>query len=141
MGEDGSVQEVRHVQIMHFADHHAEADLRGKSKGIRINLEERGLWPSDSEADRPLLLDCALCRLAQKDDLDRHQRTACCARRLLANQPDFLEQKLPFRRRVSSWGFKLSSFPSFTAKSISSNICGAFPSESYGPKAVATSNS
>jgi hypothetical protein len=52
----------------------------GKNIGIKKVLEARGLWPEGK-----FLLKC-------KDGC-APGRTDCCARTLLANQPDFLEQE------------------------------------------------
>eukprot|EP00122_Pirum_gemmata_P007581 Pgem_evm1s6961 len=55
---------------------------RGKPKGIKIILEERGLWVEG------LKLECD--KIIKKNDC---KGRTCCARHMLQSQPDFREQK------------------------------------------------
>jgi hypothetical protein len=62
----------------------------GKNIGIKKVLEARGLWPEGK-----FLLKC-------KDGC-APGRTDCCARTLLANQPDFLEQECALAERLRQY--------------------------------------
>jgi len=76
-------------------------DTEGKPKGIKRVLEERGLWPEG----RKLNLDCTQpCH----DGV-----STCCARRILASQPDFQEQKSLLEETVLSSGHQIEFYPKF----------------------------
>jgi len=57
--------------------------LRGKAKGMKFLLMERGLWREG------LLKACEKCRLK----VEEPARSDCCAQRILEVQSDFLAQK------------------------------------------------
>ena len=82
----------RVVQKMAFPADHPDEQLRGKAKGIKVVLEERALWP-----DGKFNLDCSQYKV-------QCSSTSCCARRLLASQPDFLEQKTALEEVVTRSG-------------------------------------
>jgi hypothetical protein len=69
-------------------------------KGIKTVLMERGLWP-----EKGFRLDCPTSCTAAS--------AICCARKLLASQPDFLEQKSSLEEVVSKAGHLLEFFPKF----------------------------
>lgn len=57
-------------------------NLRSQPKGIQWILTERGLWYDG------MVLDCNACKNKESDP----NIIDCCARRLIANQPDFLAE-------------------------------------------------
>ncbi|CAG8677430.1 4490_t:CDS:2 [Cetraspora pellucida] len=59
--------------------------MRGESKDIKLILKKRGLWKNR------LLLECKTCKDKKlaKDNL----QIDCCARKIIASQPDFIVQK------------------------------------------------
>ncbi|CAG8852681.1 37079_t:CDS:2, partial [Gigaspora margarita] len=65
-------------------------------KGIQRVLSERGLWWDD------MLLECTSCKKKEADP----NVIDCCARRLIANQPDFLEQRGQIQQEIESRGHK-----------------------------------
>ena len=71
-----------------------EVNLRGKPKGIKWVLEERGLWTWK------MPLKCKACTEKEPDA----DRIDCCARRLMANQPDFLAEKGLIQKAIESRG-------------------------------------
>ena len=78
---------------------------RGKPKGCKIVLQERGLWPAGG-----LRHDCK----SKKSKADcSHLGNACCARRLFFVQLDFLEQKSCLQKEIESRGHLCLFFPKF----------------------------
>ena len=86
----------------------------GRLKGLKLVLEERGLWPSN----RKLLTQCTIpgakpgqwkpkpsCRYASNSD--------CCARALLSSQPDFQAQKGELQETLEAAGHLVVFYPSF----------------------------
>jgi hypothetical protein len=82
------------IQSMHFPD--------GRPKGIRLVLEERGLWPEGG-----LNRICSNCK--------KHSPIAdnCCAVRVLSLQPDFLAQRPLVREVIEDRGHKVIFYPKF----------------------------
>lgn len=72
-------------------------------KGIKVVLKERGLWPLD---DSRFKLECA----TKGDHRDDQQ---CCARRLLASQPDFKIQKGVLAEELEKRGHLVMFYPKF----------------------------
>ena len=69
---------------------------RGKPKGGKIVLQERGLWPAGEVRH-----DCK----SKKSNGDRsHLGNACSARRLFSVQPDLLEQMSRLQEEIESRG-------------------------------------
>ena len=101
------MEAVRVPQQMQYPDDYERVEWRGHSKGIKVILEERGLWHDG------LLLDCALCKAGLKDDKQRHLRHDCCARRLLASQPDFRAQVSMLEETCKKLGFDVIFLPKF----------------------------
>src|SRR3954454_6251458 len=75
-----------------------QINLRGEPKGIEWILKERNLWQNN------LMLDCQAC---QKKEFNPNIIN-CCARRLLGNQIDFLEQKGLIQQEIESRGHKVN---------------------------------
>lgn len=72
----------------------------GRQKGIESILKERNLWPEDK-----FNLDCPKgCPQGS---------TNCCARKLLANQPDFLAQKCWLEEVASKKSHQIIFYPKF----------------------------
>ena len=96
----------RRPQRMIFGVHHENRDLRNAPKGIRRVLEERGLWRTTTHFEN-FHLQCKDCPTS---GLDYKQ---CCARTLLANQPDFLEQKGRLEETIVGQGMEILFYPKF----------------------------
>ena len=84
-------------QELIFSEDHAIEKLRGKAKGIKLVLEERGLWRAG------LTLDCRVKCSPTKLD--------CCARKIMANQPDFLHQKCMLEELIAGAGQMIIFYP------------------------------
>uniref|UniRef100_U9TZ17 Tc1-like transposase DDE domain-containing protein n=1 Tax=Rhizophagus irregularis (strain DAOM 181602 / DAOM 197198 / MUCL 43194) TaxID=747089 RepID=U9TZ17_RHIID len=78
---------------MHLSD--------GRPKGIKLVLEERGLWKKE------LKRICSECKihLPTKND--------CCAVRILSLQPDFAAQKPLIQEIIEDRGHKVIFYPKF----------------------------
>ena len=72
-------------------------NLLGEPKGIEWVLKERGLWQEN------MVLDCQACSKKEPNP----DNIGCCARRLIANQPDFLAQKGLIQQEIESRGHKV----------------------------------
>jgi transposase len=70
-------------------------------KGIKQVLNERGLWRQG------LHLECKKPKICSIDSID------CCARRLLSQQPDFLEQKSSVQEVIEAAGHLCIFLPKF----------------------------
>jgi hypothetical protein len=89
----------RVVQPLYFPADHGDKALRGHSKGVKQLLTERGLWPTGK-----FNLQCKACKGKYANDPNRFTRTNCCARRLLASQPDFASQKCALQEVIEAAG-------------------------------------
>lgn len=87
------------IQSMNFSEDYPVLELRGKPKGIKIILQERGLWPEQG--------------LRYKCGGPDGSNTDCCATHLLASQPDFLNQKPLLQEIIESHGHKVIFYPKF----------------------------
>jgi transposase len=79
-------------------DHPTNPD---QPKGIKQVLTEWGLWRQG------LLLECKKPKICSVDSID------CCARRLLSQQPDFLEQKSSVQEVIEAAGHLCIFLPKF----------------------------
>ena len=87
-------------QPMIFPNDHPDKDLRGKPKGLRVVLKERGLWPEKGLRAR--------CRDGCKDEA-----TACCAEKVMSLQEDFRAQKSLIAETIEAAGHKCIFYPKF----------------------------
>jgi hypothetical protein len=94
----------KQLQSMVFPSTHPDERLRGKPKGIKQVLIERGKWPSNG-----LILECKECKKNIKD----LSRISCCACQVMSLEPDFLEQKGAIEDLIESAGHKCIFFPKF----------------------------
>jgi len=78
----------------------AMQDSQGVPKGIKAVLMERGLWPSGG-----VRLDC--------NDSCPERSTSCCARKIMASQPDFQAQKSSIAEVIESAGHTVEFYPKF----------------------------
>ena len=75
-------------------------DSNGQPKGIRIVLQERGLWPTGG-----IRLQCT--KKTRKLD------GSCCARHLLSMQPDFSSQKGYLQEEIEKRGHLVAYYPKY----------------------------
>ena len=75
-------------------------DIDGKPKGIRMILQERGLWPVGG-----IRLQCT--KEARKLD------GSCCARHLLGSQPDFSSQRGYLQEEIEKRGHLVAYYPKY----------------------------
>lgn len=133
------------AQDMCFAEdlpsNHQFYEFRGQPKGMKVVLEERGLWGSLCAANggKALLGDCASCRMSQKDrdalarsaaaqslfddaedenatpedNLRPNESTTCCMRKVLSFQADFLAEKPRLQLVIEAAGHKCYFLPKF----------------------------
>jgi hypothetical protein len=88
------------TQDFYFADDHPQ--FSGYFKGMEQIIRERGLWP----ASGTLLAQCEgfKCEAGQ---------TNCCCRRLLFNQPDFINQKSQLEELITLRGHICDFYPKY----------------------------
>lgn len=87
-------------QSMVFPDDHPNKDFRGKPKGLKVVLQERGLWPEKGLRAR--------CKDGCKDDA-----TACCAEKVMSLQEDFRAQNSLVAEVIEAAGHKCIFYPKF----------------------------
>lgn len=87
------------IQEFYFPDDHPR--YPGYFKGMKVIIQERGLWP-----EKELLAQCEgfKCELGA---------TTCCCRRLLFTQPDFVNQKTQLEEFVTSRGHLCDFYPKY----------------------------
>ena len=88
------------IQSMVFPADYPDEKLRGNPKGMKIILQERGLWESGLKGfcgNKNVLLE----------------NPKCCARHILAAQEDFLNQKPILQEVIESLGHKVIFYPKF----------------------------
>jgi hypothetical protein len=86
-------------QSMTFPMDYHDEKLRGEPKGMKIVLQERGLWRDG------LKKKC--------DPACPKEHNDCCALAILRNQPDFLNQKSIIEEIITAAGHKVIYYPKF----------------------------
>ena len=85
----------------------------GRPKGLKIVLTERGLWP---ENGRRFLAQCSIKSTTGKSTKPNPRCLSggtCCARALLAMQPDFQSQKSQVEQAILHAGHEVIFYPAF----------------------------
>ncbi|PKC04462.1 hypothetical protein RhiirA5_379360 [Rhizophagus irregularis] len=93
-------------QDMCFLNDYFDEKLRGKPKGMKQILLERGKWKEGLRAN------CQLCKNGDKDP----NRVDCCARQIISLEPDFVAQKGALHEIISTAGHKYVFYPKFHCK-------------------------
>ena len=88
------------VQTMVFPSDYPDEILRGKPKGMKVILQERGLW------------NLGLKAFCGKSDI-LLENLRCCARHILAAQEDFRNQKPLLQEIIEGLGHKVIFYPKF----------------------------
>lgn len=109
------------TQPMSYPENHDNYLLRGKAKGMKAVLEERGLWPSNGRngIGERFLADCPTnwgrpgCPDGLTDDVQKEIVGRCCARTLLRNQQDFKEQKGRLETEINERSHLIIFYPKF----------------------------
>lgn len=90
---------VRKIQKMDYAAGHAEHP--GEPKGMKVVLQERGLWPAGK-----FVKEC-------KKGIHTAAARDCCATRILELQPDFLEQRSMVAETIEDAGHLVIFCPKY----------------------------
>jgi len=98
---DTTVNGIHYTMV--FPDDYEDESLRGKPKGMKQVLTDRGLWRNG------LQKTCAMCR---NDDIDP-ARVDCCAERILELQPDFAAQGSMLEEIAKEEGQFIIFYPKF----------------------------
>ena len=101
---DGYIHARNRPQRMIFSSLHPK--YPNQPKGLQQILVERNLWREHNSFGK-FLLKCASC---PKSGIDHKQ---CCARAVIANQPDFLQQKGRLEEELTRLGLELIFYPKF----------------------------
>ncbi|THU75878.1 hypothetical protein K435DRAFT_706193 [Dendrothele bispora CBS 962.96] len=88
------------LQDLYFPDDHPT--MPGWFKGMQVILEERGLYPETGRLN-------AQCEGFKCPP----ERTDCCCRRVLFNQPDFVNQKSALEELIESRGHICDFYPKY----------------------------
>ena len=89
-------------QSLYFSEDHPT--MPGWFKGMEQIIKECGLWPEDG-----LLAECSGSKCPADKD-------ACCCRKLLFNQLDFVSQKSELQEAVESHGHLCDFYPKYHCK-------------------------
>ena len=102
---------TQEVQSMVFPDDHLNPSLRGKPKGIKKVLIERGLWKTRRVDGFAFLLECPTT--GNRPGCDPTLTGGCCARGLLKKQPDFQEQRGRLKEEIEATEHLVIFYPKF----------------------------
>ena len=102
---------TQQAQSMVFADDHPNILLRGKPKGLKQILMERGLWRTQAPDGRAFLLECPTSQ--SRPGCDPALNGNCCARAVMGKQPDFQKQCGRLQEEVEATGNLVIFYPKF----------------------------
>jgi len=86
----------------------------GRLKGLKIILQERGLWPEGQRFLTQCMIPGELPGEKKANPACRHASNAnCCARALLSSQPDFQAQKCQLQETLEAAGYQVIFYPAF----------------------------
>ena len=85
------------IQHMVFPDDYLDSNLQGKPKGMRIVLQERGLWNENL---------IGFCKNETPEE-------NCCMRHILKQQEDFCNQSCLIHETIENLGHKVIFYPKF----------------------------
>ena len=111
---DGFNDATQQTQSMVFSDDYPEVSLRGKPKGLKQVLTERGLWRSRAPDGSAFLLECPTshncpgCHPSAEGN--------CCARAVMRKQPNFQAQRSRLQEEVKATGNLVIFYPKFHCK-------------------------
>jgi hypothetical protein len=114
---DGFIHQKDISQAMQFPENYHIRELAGKPKGLKQILKERGLWHREYYTTCPTTLGRPGCS----------PEGMCCARKILAKEQDFREQKGRLQEEIEARRHKVIFYPKFH--------CELNPIESYWCKA------
>ncbi|RPB21874.1 hypothetical protein L211DRAFT_888332 [Terfezia boudieri ATCC MYA-4762] len=97
---DGFIHSKGIAQSILFPDNHPDLELRGKAKGIRQVLMERGLWQLGMKLN---------CKPACTDPTSQ----TCCARQCLRLEQDFQAQRGSLQEGIEARGHLVLFYPKF----------------------------
>lgn len=110
---DGFIHNQQCAQSMVFPMDHPDHQLRGKPKGIKQVLLERGLWPESSRRSDGFAFTLECPRSHERPGCSKDLPGGCCARALLAAQQDFKEQKSRLQEEIEAAGHEVIFYPKF----------------------------
>ena len=97
----GGAQPKMHDTIMRNGVFQSMVLPNGEPKGIKLVLEERGLWVP------------GLVKICKKCKEKNYGQADCCASRILSSEPDFMEQKSLLEEIVEQAGHKIIFYPKY----------------------------
>lgn len=103
---DGAHNGLKHK--MNFPRDYPWTELRDKPKGIKQVLSERGLWSDYRPDGSRMLLVCP-----SKEGKSTCSGPLCCARTLMASQPDFQSQKGKLQEEIEARNHTVIFYPKF----------------------------
>ena len=91
--------------------------LRGVPKDLKQILMERGLWPANYRRSDgfAFLTQCPTTGGRRDGNLSESIPRGCCARSVMANEPDFWNQKGRLEEELENKGQLVIFYPNFTA--------------------------
>ena len=112
---------AKHLRDTHVIDsNHPEGGFvqsmvlpDGRPKGLKIVLTERGLWPQDG---RKFLAQCSVMSSTGKSTKPNPRCLdggGCCARTVLAAQPDFQSQRSQIEQAILNTGYEVIFYAAF----------------------------
>ena len=108
---NGFNEATQEIQPMVFPEDHHDVLLRGKPKGLKQVLTERGLWRNRAPDGQAFLLECPTSH--NRPGCNPSLNGDCCARAVMSKQPDFQGQRGRLREEVEATGHLVIFYPKF----------------------------